>query len=875
MKFRSIFSYPDVLKKKGKKKTMYRLGLGDLEERSYNVIKKLVYKFGLEEFGRRFLNLIRRATRKRKKQWNIKDLLKGDLTRGKITSGYGINDRWSKTLKVPHCRFGTIYTKEEVDAVTAVMSQDILTSGGNIIEFQKDFAEYTGVKYAFAVGNCTQALDLATTVLGIGKGDEVIVTPNTYIATSLAIVRWGAHPVYADIDPRTFNINPKEIQKKITTKTKAIYVVHYAGQTCDMDPIMELAKNHNLAVVEDCAHAPGAEYKGRKAGSIGDIGCFSFQSLKNMSTLGEGGMITTNRDDLVDKIRKLRNMNTQDWPSFLKTDDYWYPSHFDVEDVDGYWGCNYRMSESQAAAGKIQLSKLDTLNDYRHYLAHRITEGIKHIKGITPVYEDPNCKHVYHLYTLCVEEEELGADRDAFLRILYREEGIMGILHYQPTYDFTGWKKMGYGEHLCPEAEKFFYKRELNLPLFPRLTDEHIDLIVEGVISAAEKVKKVLKHVPESAGNEEGMRNTVGIGVVGAGSIGIRGALEHLCLPDVQDKIRLSAICDPILGRAEAVAKKYGVEKHYLKYEELLADKNVDAVIICSPIGFHYTQGIAAIEAGKHIHFNKTMTVTTSEADEIIERAKEKGVHIIASPGTMARPHNRRIRRHILEGKIGKPVWAIVGTSGTEKYHLSEGVRKGNSMLSNIDPSWYFKKPGGGPQYDVTVYCLHNLTGILGPAKRVTALSGKVTPERVFRHRKIECEVDDSTLLLIDFGEATFGFVYATANDGGLTAERFQPTIYGTEGVITGTKSGGQSLKSEDDAMPHETGPHLRMEESHVFEDTMQLVDLIREGKPSIVNTLQARHVIEIIEAGYQANRTGKTQELRTSFEPLPLETLQ
>ncbi len=130
------------------------------------------------------------------------------------------------------------------------------------------------------------------------------------------------------------------------------------------------------------------------------------------------------------------------------------------------------------------------------------------------------------------------------------------------------------------------------------------------------------------------------------------------------------------------------------------------------------------------------MTVTTAEADEIIEKAKEKGVYVIASPGTMTRPHNRRIRKHILEGNIGKVVWAIVGTSGAEKYHLHESVRKGNSMLSHIDPSWYLKKPAGGPQYDVTVYCLHNLTGILGPAKRVTALSGKITPERFFRHQK-------------------------------------------------------------------------------------------------------------------------------------------
>jgi predicted dehydrogenase len=367
------------------------------------------------------------------------------------------------------------------------------------------------------------------------------------------------------------------------------------------------------------------------------------------------------------------------------------------------------------------------------------------------------------------------------------------------------------------------------------------------------------------------MKGLLGIGVVGAGAIGIRGALSHLSLPDVQDRVRLAAVCDPVPGRAEAAARKFGVPAFYETYEELLADPNVDAVTLCSPIHLHYEQGLAAIEAGKHVHFNKTMTTTVDEADRIISRAREKDVRIVASPGMMLYPHNRRIRKLVLQGALGKLVWAIAGiTTGT--YHLEEEFRQGNDVLTNVDPSWYFKKPAGGPQYDVTVYCLHSLTGILGPAKRVTALSGLVFPEREFRGKKIICNMDDSTLMLLDFGQSFFAFVYGTVY--GTVTEGEQPNIYGEKGSVIGTRFGNQELMLPSDHQPHVVGQHAQMAESHVFEDMMQLVDWVREGKPSIATAEHARHVIDIIESGYRAAETGQTQELRTTFEPLPIEVL-
>ena len=373
------------------------------------------------------------------------------------------------------------------------------------------------------------------------------------------------------------------------------------------------------------------------------------------------------------------------------------------------------------------------------------------------------------------------------------------------------------------------------------------------------------------------MKRRIGIGVVGTGAIGIRGALEHLSMADVQDRVWVAGVCDPCPERAKAAAEKYNIVHSYETYEELLDNAHVDAVTICSPINFHYEQGMAAIEKGKHIHFNKTMASTVEEADNLVSYAKKQNICIVPSPGQMLYPHNKRIRKYILEGTLGKITWSIVGYA-IGSYHLEEEFRCGDDVLSNIDPSWYYKKPCGGPQYDATVYAITTLTGILGPAKRVTALSGLVLPKREYYHGSITCDMDDTTLMLVDFGNSLFGVIYGTIT--GSVNERFQPNIYGTDGSIIGTryisKNEGRTESSRfpDDHLPHVTGKHGDMRESHVFADIMQLADWIIEGKPSIVNVEHARHVIDIIESGYRASNTGMTQELRTNFTPLEMGAL-
>ncbi len=416
-----------------------------------------------------------------------------------ITAGYDFGD--GVPIKVRYSFRGTPYGKDELNAVKEAFKGSTLTMGPQVEAFEKEFAGYAGCKHAFAVSNCTTAMHVVTQMLDIRKGDEVIVTPNTFIATSLVIVKEGATPVYADIDPRNFNIDPAAIEKKITKRTKAIYVVHYGGQCCDMDAIMRISRKYKIPVMEDCAHAHGSRFKGKHAGTFGVAGCFSFHSLKNITTCGEGGMITVNDDRWVEPIKMLRCMNLHEWKNrdaarvmreygiHKKAREYWLPSHFDVEDVHGHWGMNYRMNEIAAAVGRVQLKKLNKFVARRRECGHYLTRHLRGIKGITPVFEDPRCFHSYHLYSLCVEEKELGASRDAFMRVLYYKEGIQGIQHYQPTYDFTGFRKLGHKGKQCPQAEAFFYRRETNLPMHPMLTNRDLNAMVRGIIRAAEAVR--------------------------------------------------------------------------------------------------------------------------------------------------------------------------------------------------------------------------------------------------------------------------------------------------------------------------------------------------------------------------------------------------
>jgi len=363
-------------------------------------------------------------------------------------------------------------TKEEKKAVLEVLSSRWLTGGPKAKEFEKMFARYLGTKHAIAVNSCTAALHLAMRALNIGSGDEVIVPVFTFAATANAPIFVGAKPVFADIDEKTFNISPKDIQNKITKKTKAIIVVHYGGQPCDMKEIMQLAKHHNLPIIEDCAHSLGAEYMNQKTGTIGTIGCFSFYPTKIITTL-EGGIATTNNEQIAKKIEVLREHGMTRSAFNREKTATWY---YDVVDL----GYNYRLNEVQAALGIAQLKRIDEINKKRIAAAHYYTQKLQKIKGIIPPYEAKDRTHVYHLYAIRVTEQKHGRNRDELYKKL-SSKGIGLSVHYTPLHLLTFYKKtLHYKTGDFPTAEKIS-KQILSLPIYPTITKTQIDCVTKKI----------------------------------------------------------------------------------------------------------------------------------------------------------------------------------------------------------------------------------------------------------------------------------------------------------------------------------------------------------------------------------------------------------
>lgn len=352
--------------------------------------------------------------------------------------------------------------EEEIKAVEGVLKSGWIGQGPKTAEFEKKFAEYIRVKYAVAVNSCTAALHLALEVLGISSG-EVIIPAMTFVSTAMAVNYTGARPVFADISEDTLNIDVKDIKSKITSKTKAIIVVHYGGHPCEMDEIIEIAKKYNLKVIEDCAHACGAEYKGKKAGSIGDIGCFSFHAVKNLAT-GDGGMITLNDEELDKKLRRKRWMGiTKD--TFQRSENVsdWY---YEVNEL----GYKAHMNDITAAIGLVQLYKLEKMNTRRREIVENYNKAFKNLEWIALPVKKNYVKSSYLNYAVKVKE------RDALIKYL-KEKGISTGVHYTPLNLHKFYK-----DHTekVPVAEKV-YRNLILFPVFADLTDEQQDYIINSV----------------------------------------------------------------------------------------------------------------------------------------------------------------------------------------------------------------------------------------------------------------------------------------------------------------------------------------------------------------------------------------------------------
>ncbi|MFH1912879.1 MAG: DegT/DnrJ/EryC1/StrS family aminotransferase [Pseudomonadota bacterium] len=363
--------------------------------------------------------------------------------------------------------------QDEIDEVVASMEAGWLGTGPKVARFERDFSAYVGTPHAAACNSCTAALHLALVALGLKPGDEVITTPLTFCASVNAIIHAGCTPVLADIDPRTQNIDPARIREKITSRTRAILPVHFAGRSCDMDAIMAIAAEHSLKVVEDCAHAIETTWQGRHAGTFGDFGCFSFYVTKNVCT-GEGGMVVAADENAIRhvKVLGLHGMSADAWKRFS---DEGY-KHYQVVEA----GFKYNMMDIQAAIGIHQLKRVEDYFERRCEIWDMYRDALAHLPLTLPAPEEPGTRHARHLYTILVDAAACGVERDDFLVRITRE-GIGVGVHYmsipeQPYYR----ERFGWTLDDTPHAVRIG-RQTVSLPLSAKLTDGDVADVVEAV----------------------------------------------------------------------------------------------------------------------------------------------------------------------------------------------------------------------------------------------------------------------------------------------------------------------------------------------------------------------------------------------------------
>jgi dTDP-4-amino-4,6-dideoxygalactose transaminase len=360
--------------------------------------------------------------------------------------------------------------EEEIQAVVHVLESRWLTMGQITREFERRFAQYLGVKHAFAVSSGTTALHLAYAALGLRQDDEVILPSLTFVATANAILYTNGRPVFADISGlNDLNISPSDVERKVTRRTKAITVMHYGGFPCDMESITAIAQQYGLAVIEDAAHAPGSKLDGRRAGTFGDVACFSFFSNKNLA-VGEGGMVVTDRDDLAERIKAKRShgMTTLTWDRHRG-----HAHSYDVVDL----GYNYRIDEMRSALGLVQLGKLDRNNQSREGIVRRYRQALSDVPGVLVPFQDHPGVSSHHLFPIILEE---SVSQKEFMDQM-REQGVQTSIHYPPIHGFTYYRKR-FGNPLgsLPLTEAMG-RREVTLPLYPTMTPQSVDHVTQAV----------------------------------------------------------------------------------------------------------------------------------------------------------------------------------------------------------------------------------------------------------------------------------------------------------------------------------------------------------------------------------------------------------
>lgn len=374
-----------------------------------------------------------------------------------------------RTTPLPYAR--QVVDEDDIASVAAVLRGDWLTTGPAVAEYESAFAARVGARHAIAVSSGTAALHAAVFTVGIGPGDEVITTPLTFAATSNAVLYCGGIPVFVDVQADTGNIDPEATRRAITSKTKAVIAVDFAGQPADLDVLREICAANTLVLIEDAAHALGAVYKGRPAGAWSDLTAFSTHPVKHIAT-GEGGIVATDRDDWAEALRAFRNHGIRaDAHVRAERGDWFYEMDF--------LGNNYRMPDILCALGRSQLGKLDGWLARRRAIATRYDEAFRGFSAIdTPVVRAER-EHAWHLYVIRLNLNRLSVDRQHVFRA-FRAEGIMGNVHYIPVYWHPHYERQGYRRGLCPIAESI-YERSLSLPMWAGMTDGDVDDVIAAV----------------------------------------------------------------------------------------------------------------------------------------------------------------------------------------------------------------------------------------------------------------------------------------------------------------------------------------------------------------------------------------------------------
>lgn len=368
---------------------------------------------------------------------------------------------------------------DDIKAVEKVLRGDFVTCGPTVEEFERAIADYAGAKYAVAVSNGTAALHAACFAAGIGKDDEVITTPMTFAASANCALYMGAKPIFADISPDTFNLNPDEIRKKITKKTKAIIPVDYTGLPADMDSVNKIAEEYGLVVIEDSAHSLGAEYKGKKVGSLAHMTEFSFHPVKHITT-GEGGAVVTDDEKLYKRLSMFRTHGITRMSDMLvnKEEGPWY---YEQQEL----GYNYRITDIQCALGLSQLKKIDGFVARRREIVKMYNDALKDVEGIKIPNANENSKSSWHLFIIRLELEKLNGSRKDIFNAL-KAENIGVNVHYVPVYYHPYYKSLGYEKGICPITEDY-YERIITLPLFPGMSDSDVNDVIMAV-------KKVIRY---------------------------------------------------------------------------------------------------------------------------------------------------------------------------------------------------------------------------------------------------------------------------------------------------------------------------------------------------------------------------------------------